>query len=283
MLKIITDSASDITLAQAKELNVDMISLNVTFEGKTYKEEKDISKEEFFDLLVNSPSFPITSQPAPSELMEILEEAKKNNDEVIGIFLSSKISGTYDNAVMIKNMVEIDNCHFIDSLSCSCGERYLVNEACRMRDEGINFNDIVSTLEELKTRVRVMASADNLDYLAKGGRVNAVAHKVGNLLKFKPLVTLDLEGKVSLFSKPRGTKSAIEELVLKLVNERLDERFPICALYTPSIGNMLKLVEKLANVGVEIHEFNKHMIGAVIGSHLGPNSFGLAYVVKENK
>ena len=55
------------------------------------------------------------------------------------------------------------------------------------------------------------------------------------------------------------------------------------ALYTPSIGNMLKLVEKLANVGVEIHEFNKHMIGTVIGSHLGPNSFGLAYVVKENK
>ena len=229
MLKIITDSASDITLAQAKELNVDMISLNVTFEGKTYKEEKDISKEEFFDLLVSSPSFPITSQPSPSELMEILEEAKKNNDEVIGIFLSSKISGTYDNAVMIKNMVEIDNCYFIDSLSCSCGERYLVNEACRMRDEGVSYNDIVTTLEELKTRVRVMAGADNLDYLAKGGRVNVVAHKVGNLLKFKPLVTLDDEGKVSLFSKPRGTKSAIEELVLKLVNERLDERFPICA------------------------------------------------------
>ena len=146
MLKIITDSASDITLAQAKELNVDMISLNVTFEGKTYKEEKDISKEEFFDLLVSSPSFPITSQPSPSELMEILEEAKKNNDEVIGIFLSSKISGTYDNAVMIKNMVEIDNCHFIDSLSCSCGERYLVNEACRMRDEGLSYNHIVTTL-----------------------------------------------------------------------------------------------------------------------------------------
>lgn len=280
MIKIITDSASDLTLAEALKMDVEMLSLNVSFDGKTYKEERDISKEDYFNLLLNSSSFPVTSQPSPSQLIEILEDAKKNDDEVIGIFLSSKISGTYNNCMMVKKMIEIDKCYFIDSLSCSCGERYLVNEACRLKAEGVNFKTIIEKLEKLKSRIRVMAAADTLDYLAKGGRLNVFASKVGNLLKFKPLVALDEEGKVSLFSKPRGIKSAIDELVLKVINDKLDEDYPVCSLYTPSDSNVNKLISKLADLGIDTLN-HKHMIGAAIGSHLGPNSFGLAYVIRE--
>lgn len=279
MLRIITDSASDYTLEELKELNVEMISLNVTFGKETYRETRDISKEEFFEKLVTSSDFPITSQPSPNDILEILEDAKKKNDDVLGIFLSSKVSGTYNTCVMMKNTVEIENCYFLDSLSGSAGEKILVNEACKLRDQNVPLMDIVSKLESIKTRIKYIIGGDCLDYLAKGGRISALAMRLGNLLKFKPIVSV-VDGNTVLYSKPRGIKSAIEEIVLAICNDKVDSNYPVYGIYTPSEDNINKLIEKLSDAGIKVDY--KHFLGAIIGSHIGPNAFGLVYVSADN-
>ena len=279
MLRIITDSASDYTLDELKLLNVEMISLNVTFGSDTFRETRDISKEQFFEKLITSDVFPITSQPSPNDILEILEDAKSKNDEVLGIFLSSKVSGTYNTCVMMKNTVEIENCYFLDSLSGSAGEKILVNEACKMRDAGNSLDEIVKKLESIKTRIKYLIAGDTLDYLAKGGRISALAMRIGNLLKFKPIVSV-VDGNTVLHSKPRGIKSAIEELVLNVVNDKIDTSYPVYGIYTPSEVNIDKLIEKLADAGIRVDY--KHFLGAVIGSHIGPNAFGVIYISANN-
>ena len=116
MIKIITDSTSDIDLKYAKELNIEVVPLKVIIDGKEYKDRIDLQPEEFYDLLVNSQTLPSTSQPSPQDFVDLYETAKNNNDSVIVITLSSVISGTYQSANLAKDLVDYDDIYVIDSL-----------------------------------------------------------------------------------------------------------------------------------------------------------------------
>ena len=116
MIKIITDSTSDIDLKYAQELNVEVVPLKVIIDGKEYKDRIDLQPEEFYDLLVNSQTLPSTSQPSPQDFVDLYETAKNNNDSVIVITLSSVISGTYQSANLAKDLVDYDDIYVIDSL-----------------------------------------------------------------------------------------------------------------------------------------------------------------------
>ena len=115
MIKIITDSTSDIDLKYAQELNVEVVPLKVIIDGKEYKDRIDLQPEEFYDLLVNSQTLPSTSQPSPQDFVDLYETAKNNNDSVIVITLSSVISGTYQSANLAKDLVDYDDIYVIDS------------------------------------------------------------------------------------------------------------------------------------------------------------------------
>lgn len=279
MLRIITDTSCDLTCEEFKELNVDFICLNIAFGKETFKEEKDISKRQFYMMLESTDLFPVTSQASPNELYKILDDAKKKGDEVLGIFLSSKVSGTFNTCMMIKNEFDLKECYFVDSLTGSAGLRILINEAIRLRKENKSAKEIASYLEEFKKRIRVFIVADTLTYLAKGGRISALSMHLGMLLKFKPLLMVK-DGSVILKSKPRGIKSAIKELVLLMLNDEIDSNYPIYGLYSGKDDNLLKLVDELSFDGIQIQKENNLLIGAVIGSHLGLNGFGVAYVLK---
>ncbi len=280
MLRIITDTSCDMTKEELEKLNIDYISLNVSFGNETFKEEKDISKRQFYMMMKSTDLFPLTSQPLPNELYEILEDAKEKNDEVIGIFLSSKVSGTFNTCMMLKNEFDIKECYFVDSLTGSAGLRILINKAISLKDEGKCAKEIFLCLEELKKKIRLFIVADTLTYLVKGGRISSFLGHVATILKFKPLLVVK-EGEIVLFSKPRGTKSAISELILNMTNDKIDSNYPIYGMYSCDDENMLKLADKANLSSIEIAKENIFPIGAVIGTHLGPNGFGVAYVLDE--
>lgn len=148
MIKIITDSTSDIDLTYAQELDIDIVPLKVIINGKEYKDRIDLQPEQFYDLLVNSDTLPSTSQPSPQDFANLYETAKDNKDSVIVITLSSTISGTYQSANLAKDLVEYDDIYVIDSLGTTQMQRLLVLKAIALRNEGMTAQDIYTFLEE---------------------------------------------------------------------------------------------------------------------------------------
>ena len=147
MIRIITDSTSDIGLDYAKELNIEIVPLKVIFNTAEYKDRIDLQPEKFYELLENCDALPTTSQPAPQDFMDFFEDAKQKKDSVILITLSSGLSGTYQNACMAKDLVEYEDIHIIDSLSATQALRLIVEKAVSLRDKGFSAEEIVKEIE----------------------------------------------------------------------------------------------------------------------------------------
>lgn len=280
MIKIITDSTSDIDLKYAKELNVEVVPLKVIIDGKEYKDRIDLQPEEFYDLLVNSQTLPSTSQPSPQDFVDLYETAKNNNDSVIVITLSSVISGTYQSANLAKDLVDYDDIYVIDSLGTTQMQRLLVLKAVALRNEGMNAQDLYTFLEAYKHRIRLFAFVDTLEYLYKGGRLSRTAATAGTLLKFKPIIGFD-EGKLDVFAKARGTQKATAKIIDLIQQDgEMDLDEPICIGYTGSSDGLDKFENTLRET-LHFDETLHGIVGPVIGTHAGPGARLIAYVKKQ--
>lgn len=279
MIKIITDSTSDIDVTYAKELNIDIVPLKVIIDGKEYKDRVDLQPDQFYSLLEKSEVLPTTSQPSPQEFLNYYEEAKEKGDSVIVMTLSGTISGTYQSANIAKDLAEYENIYVIDSLNATQALRLLVLKAVALREEGKDAETIFNELQAYKERVRIVAFVDTLEYLCKGGRMSKTVAAAGTLLKVKPIIGLR-DGKLEMFSKARGAVKATAKII-ELIHEdgEIDFKEPICIGYTGNDEGLEKFEQalrdefKFENV---LHGF----VGPVIGTHAGPGARLIAYVKK---
>jgi len=278
MVKIITDSASDLENYELEKLNVASVPMPVMFGETEYIPNENMSKDEFYEMLQKEKKFPKTSQPAPSVLMDVFQEAKDNGDELVYITLSSALSGTYNSAVLTKDIIDYEKCYIVDSLSATAGERIMVDIAVKLRDEGKNGAEIAHTLNELRDRILIYACVDNLEYLHKGGRISAAAYAFGTIANVKPIISVTENGKVEVPSKVMGVGKAVKYICNQLEDEEPDSDYPMYVVYTHERTNAEKLVKKLDDYGIT--EDNLTNIGATIGTHVGIGAFGVAYVRK---
>ncbi|BBK23211.1 DegV family protein [Amedibacterium intestinale] len=281
MIRIITDSTSDIGLDYAKELNIEIVPLKVIFNTAEYKDRIDLQPEKFYELLENCDALPTTSQPAPQDFMDFFEDAKQKKDSVILITLSSGLSGTYQNACMAKDLVEYEDIHIIDSLSATQALRLIVEKAVSLRDKGFSAEEIVKEIENYKTRVKIYGIVDTLEFLFKGGRLSRTSATVGSVLKLKPIIGFKEKGKLDVFGKARGTQKATDKLIdlIKQGNEiDLDE--PVCIAYTGNNTSIEKFENKLKDE-LGIKNVKHGVVGPVIGTHAGPGACLITYVTKK--
>ena len=281
MIRIITDSTSDIGIDYAKELNIEIVPLKVIFNTAEYKDRIDLQPEKFYELLENCDALPTTSQPAPQDFMDFFEDAKQKKDSVILITLSSGLSGTYQNACMAKDLVEYEDIHIIDSLSATQALRLIVEKAVSLRDKGFSAEEIVKEIENYKTRVKIYGIVDTLEFLFKGGRLSRTSATVGSVLKLKPIIGFKEKGKLDVFGKARGTQKATDKLIdlIKQGNEiDLDE--PVCIAYTGNNTSIEKFENKLKDE-LGIKNVKHGVVGPVIGTHAGPGACLITYVTKK--
>ena len=281
MIRIITDSTSDIGLDYAKELNIEIVPLKVIFNTAEYKDRIDLQPEKFYELLENCDALPTTSQPAPQDFMDFFEDAKQKKDSVILITLSSGLSGTYQNACMAKDLVEYEDIHIIDSLSATQALRLIVEKAVSLRDKGFSAEEIVKEIENYKTRVKIYGIVDTLEFLFKGGRLSRTSATVGSVLKLKPIIGFKEKGKLDVFGKARGTQKATDKLIdlIKQGNEiDLDE--PVCIAYTGNNTSIEKFENKLKDE-LGIKNVKHGVVGPVISTHAGPGACLITYVTKK--
>ena len=279
MIRIITDSTADFSLEQAKELNVEIVPLTVVINGQEYKDRTQLQPEEFYKILEEQDVTPTTSQPSPKDFLDAYQPGIDAKDSLIVFTLSSRVSGTYQSANIAKDLAEYEDIHIIDSLTAIPALRIIVEKACELRDQGKSVQEIIDFIEVFKTKVKLFALVDTLEYFYKGGRLSKSSATIGNLLKMKPILSL-IDGKLEMIGKSRGTKKATNK-VIELINAsgEIDFNEKIYLGYTGSEDKMDKfeaiLEEELGFKGA------KHLIiGPAIGTHAGPGAQVIIYVEK---
>jgi len=185
-IRIVVDSTSDLTDEIIEKYNIKMVPLTVNFENESFLDKVELSTKEFFEKLEVAEKLPTTTLVSPGAFVEVFSEILMEGDQVLGLFIASELSGTYDSARMAKNMIGSDDIHIIDTRSVCLGSFALILEAIKLVEQNKPIEEIVDELERLKEKVVVAAALDTLKYLEKGGRLTKGQAVLGTLLNIKP-------------------------------------------------------------------------------------------------
>ncbi len=276
MIRILVDSSSDYSLEELSSRNFSLIPLNIIMGEKSYHDCLDLTRRDVYEYMINSDDVPTTSQPSPQDFIHEFELAKEQGDELICILISSALSGTFQSAAIAKSIVDYDGIYLIDSLTTTHAIRIMAEYANQLIQEGAGAADIVNKVEALRSRLRICAAVDTLEYLCKGGRVSKAAASVGELAGIKPIVSLTPEGTVGVIGKCLGKTKAIN-YILKYVQEHpINTDFPFYTLFSYEAENCIRMEEKLALQGYT--PSLRVELGATIGVHVGPGAFAVIYV-----
>ena len=278
MVRIITDTTSDLTMERGKELGVDIMCLRVRFGDEDYVCGKELSNEQFYEKLESSPHHPATSAVNPTEFTEVFKKYLDAGDEIVGIMFSSKMSATYQNAVIAADEFDTDKIHIIDSEIGLTGEALLVEHAVKLRDEGKSAQEIEDAIRELIPRIRVYLVVDTMEYLKRGGRISSGKAFVGSLLHVHPVMRIVADGALPI-GKVKGKKSCNAWLVDKLKEEPADTDYPLVIGHSNALERANEFEQQLRDAGIT-NEFKTNCIGPIIGTHAGPNCLGIGYVLK---
>lgn len=272
-IKIVTDSTCDLPHKLVEELGVNIVPLKVLFGEEVYRDGIDLSVREFYEKMSQHKQLPTTAQVNPGEFSEEFAKHLAKGDEIIGIFISAKLSGTYSSAVIAKETLENDSIYLVDSKSASFGLGMLVIHAARMAKEGKSAREIVQWLEAAKEKTVFYGIINNLENLKKGGRLSSTGALAGSLLGIKPIITLK-DGAVSVAGKARGLKKAFAWVLDDAKSKGNLNGKMICLAHAAApaeLAEFKQLILKECNPR-EIIEFE---IGSVIGTHTGAGCVGL--------
>jgi len=280
-IRIMLDSASDMQQDEAKKLGIIVVPMTITFEQEEFLDGETLLTKHFYERLISCDTLPKTSQINVYMWEEEFEKYTSNGDKLIVITISSTLSGTYDSAVQAQKKFG-DKVYIIDSQSLSVGETLLGIYAQQLVDDGMEIEDIVATLNDIKYKVKVLAVLDTLEYLKRGGRISSAVALVGKILSIKPVVTL-ANGKVTLLGKAIGKKNGIS-LMLKCARECgvVDMSKPYSQLWS---GVEKQPLEKhIADAAVifdcDADKTPLRILGCAIGTHIGPGAVGVAFFAK---
>jgi len=213
MVKIVTDTLSDISFEMADELGISIVPLNLHFGTESYRDKVDITTGEFCQKLVSSDVIPTSSAPPPGIFVELYTKLANETDEILAIMVSSKLSAICESAIQGKEIVETKcKIEVIDSRQIIGGQMLLVLMAANAAREGASLEQISDMVKKAIPRVHVRMAFDTLEYLQRGGRIGKASAFLGGLLKFNPVLGLK-DGEIVPIARPRGRSKAIDFLV----------------------------------------------------------------------
>ncbi|SIT68947.1 DegV family protein [Edaphobacillus lindanitolerans] len=278
-MKLYADSATDLPLAFFREHDVELIPLHVEIGGASYRDIVEIDSKEIFRK-IRGGDRPKTSQASPEEFIGQWESLARSGEKGLYIAFSSELSGTYSTAVMMRDQVMGDHpgldLEIIDTKCASLGYGLLLIEAARLREEGRERDEIADAIRQMAARMVHLFTVEDLDYLAKGGRLSRAGAFIGGLLNIKPLLHVE-DGKLVPIEKHRGRKKVFQRM-----NALMGERGSGLSRQRVAIshGDDEEAALALKSLIEETHQpesVDIHMIGSVIGSHAGPGTIALFF------
>lgn len=272
-VRIVTDSTADLTEELYDRFSIVRVPLRVLFGTESYLDGVQIKPLGFYERLKRG-DIGSTSQPSPGDFAYVFEQLVKDDNQVICITLSSQFSGTYQSAMLARNMVPGD-IELIDSRSASWGVGLMALAAAKLAAEGKTQQEIVAHIKSLVAKMKVLFLVDTLDYLERGGRIGKAQAFLGSLLNIKPLLCIK-DGIVSPYEKIRGKNKGLERMI-QIAEQDTNGAKINCAIIQ---GSAPEAGEELFNKAVKrlnCQEVWRGDIGPVIGCHVGPGVSGIIY------
>ena len=273
--KIIVDSTAD--LMPEYKSRVSVVPLTVHFGDQEYIDGITIDHNTFYEKLVEDDVLPTTSQATPDAFMKEFDKVKEAGESAVVITLSSKLSGTYQSAMIAA--AEYENIHIVDSGTVAMGGGILVEMALRFLDEGLDAKTVAEKLEEEKQKIVIVALVDTLEYLKKGGRVSKAVAFAGGVLNIKPVLSV-IDGEINMLGKARGSKMGNNLLVQEIEKAGgVDFSKPVLLGYSGlSDALLLKYIEDSKHIWDKgLDSVCYTTIGSVIGTHAGPGAVAVAF------
>ena len=273
--RIIVDSTADLTPKFRERVHI--VPLTVHFGDEEFIDGVSIDKKKFYEKLIETDVMPTTSQATPDAFMKEFEKAKEAGEAAVVITLSSKLSGTYQSAMIAAE--DYENVYVVDGMTAAIGTGILVELAVEMLDEGMSAESIAATLEKEKEKVLVVALIDTLEYLKRGGRISKTTAVVGGMLNIKPVASID-NGIINILGKARGSKMGNNLLVEEIQKVGgVDFSKPVLLGYTGiSDALLLKYIEDSKHIWEgNLDEVRYETVGSVIGTHAGPGAVAVAF------
>ena len=273
--RIIVDSTADL-VPEIKE-RVHTVPLSVRFGDEEYIDGVTIDYKTFYEKLIESDVLPTTSQANPDAFMKEFEKAKEAGESAVVITLASKLSGTYQSAMIAAD--DYEEIYVVDSGNVAMGSSILIELAFKLLDEGLSAKEIAEKLEEEKKKVVIVALLDTLEYLKKGGRISKTAAFAGNVLNIKPVLSV-VDGEINMLGKARGSKMGNNLLVQEIDKAGgIDFSKPVLLGYSGlSDALLLKYIEDSRYIWEgNLDEVRYTSVGSVIGTHAGPGAIVVAF------
>ncbi len=281
-VKVVVDSTAYIPKEMLNENDISVVSLNVLLNGKSYR-EVDLENKFFYKKMDELNKIPKSSQPSIEEMKNAFLNIAKDGYDIVGIFISSKMSGTYSTAHLVREMVLEEypntNIELIDSKSNCMQMGFSAIQAARAAKKGENIEKVVEEAKRIINSSRFLFVPETLKYLKKGGRIGSASALLGTILQIRPILTVE-NGETSVYDKVRTKKKAVEVILKKVLDDMTEKGLGEVIVHHINCEeeglNLARRLEDELKIPVKIQS-----IGATIGLHVGPGSIGVAYYTKK--
>ena len=282
MLRIVTDGATDMPASWAEEFEIEIIPLRIRFGEETYIQGVDVTNESFYGLVNHKQQIPQTSLPSPFQIAELYRSIANQEDTVLSIHISSKLSGTFSAVQMAVEELGTElKILPVDSLAGSAAVGFMCREAREMERSGHSIQQILDRMEEIKRKVVLIFTLDNLEYARINGRVSALQSILSSMLKIKPIVVLK-DGMLTIGDKVRTRQRALEKVV-ELVKEKVGKHSVVIAVvHAADLQTAKALVDKARQM-LNVCEVIITELAIPVAANLGPGTVGIVAIPVEER
>lgn len=282
-MQIVTDSATDVSLSpqQMADLNIHVVPLVVTLDGKTYREGVDITPDSFYSLLDATNGLPTTSQPPAGDFAELYRRLAQTDRDILSIHITSNMSGTYNSAVLGAQMTPEANITLVDTKTLTAAAGWQVEAAARAIKAGWSLDKTLALMKQISEASESIYTLNELKYLIHGGRISHMKGLLASLLNIKPLIGVEkVNGTFEQMGQARTFGKAVKELVALMRKQHAPGshlRVQVLYAYNPEGAAMLRQeIEKVFTC----HWLPTGPMSLVLGAHTGKSMVGVAYAAE---